>query len=247
MWRSSPCGLPSSSRCGYAATTTTRRGASSVTGSRWAPSHASRMTLMSPRAQRRDVAASSWLQPPPWAPWPPPAGSRDSCPASSPSSCGSPCSPTFPLPCLPSVVQRVCPRSALSMSGVARGVPSDPIDLLETFPRTRRRRCRWRALACRLPHGKRSSTRPRDVQPAGVVSRPVRGRPRPTGPRPPGAVAQSGSAPRSHRGGQGFKSPQLHTPLNRPSGPSSRGASWEFPQRRLPRRVDHRDSRPPPP
>jgi hypothetical protein len=26
----------------------------------------------------------------------------------------------------------------------------------------------------------------------------------------PGAVAQSGSAPRSHRGGQGFKSPQLH-------------------------------------
>src|SRR5580704_13710781 len=25
-----------------------------------------------------------------------------------------------------------------------------------------------------------------------------------------GAVAQSGSAPRSHRGGQGFKSPQLH-------------------------------------
>ncbi len=27
----------------------------------------------------------------------------------------------------------------------------------------------------------------------------------------PGAVAQSGSAPRSHRGGQGFKSPQLHT------------------------------------
>jgi hypothetical protein len=28
--------------------------------------------------------------------------------------------------------------------------------------------------------------------------------------RSPGAVAQSGSAPRSHRGGQGFKSPQLH-------------------------------------
>src|SRR4029077_16301757 len=28
--------------------------------------------------------------------------------------------------------------------------------------------------------------------------------------RPVGAVAQSGSAPRSHRGGQGFKSPQLH-------------------------------------
>ncbi len=26
----------------------------------------------------------------------------------------------------------------------------------------------------------------------------------------PGAVAQSGSAPRSHRGGQGFESPQLH-------------------------------------
>src|SRR3712207_937210 len=26
-----------------------------------------------------------------------------------------------------------------------------------------------------------------------------------------GAVAQSGSAPRSHRGGQGFNSPQLHT------------------------------------
>src|ERR1700729_713337 len=25
-----------------------------------------------------------------------------------------------------------------------------------------------------------------------------------------GAVAQAGSAPRSHRGGQGFKSPQLH-------------------------------------
>jgi hypothetical protein len=25
-----------------------------------------------------------------------------------------------------------------------------------------------------------------------------------------GAVAQSGSAPRSHRGGQGFESPQLH-------------------------------------
>src|SRR5262249_3827181 len=30
-----------------------------------------------------------------------------------------------------------------------------------------------------------------------------------------GAVAQSGSAPRSHRGGQGFKSPQLH-PGQRP-------------------------------
>src|SRR6266702_7283865 len=28
-----------------------------------------------------------------------------------------------------------------------------------------------------------------------------------------GAVAQSGSAPRSHRGGQGFKSPQLHRVL----------------------------------
>src|SRR5258707_8731765 len=28
-----------------------------------------------------------------------------------------------------------------------------------------------------------------------------------------GAVAQSGSAPRSHRGGQGFKSPQLHPKL----------------------------------
>ena len=30
-----------------------------------------------------------------------------------------------------------------------------------------------------------------------------------------GAVAQSGSAPRSHRGGQGFKSPQLHPSLCR--------------------------------
>src|SRR4051812_581733 len=49
---------------------------------------------------------------------------------------------------------------------------------------------------------------------------PVRGAyPRPAnvvaGPLPnryavPGAVAQTGSAPRSHRGGQGFKSPQLH-------------------------------------
>ena len=29
--------------------------------------------------------------------------------------------------------------------------------------------------------------------------------------RQPGAVAQSGSAPRSQRGGQGFKSPQLHS------------------------------------
>jgi hypothetical protein len=29
----------------------------------------------------------------------------------------------------------------------------------------------------------------------------------------PGAVAQSGSAPRSHRGGQGFESPQLHLGL----------------------------------
>ena len=30
-----------------------------------------------------------------------------------------------------------------------------------------------------------------------------------------GAVAQSGSAPRSHRGGQGFESPQLHPPNGR--------------------------------
>ena len=30
-----------------------------------------------------------------------------------------------------------------------------------------------------------------------------------------GAVAQSGSAPRSHRGGQGFKSPQLHPDFRR--------------------------------
>src|SRR5271169_5467505 len=33
-----------------------------------------------------------------------------------------------------------------------------------------------------------------------------------------GAVAQSGSAPRSHRGGQGFKSPQLHPGFPRSSG-----------------------------
>ena len=55
-----------------------------------------------------------------------------------------------------------------------------------------------------------------------------------------GAVAQSGSAPRSHRGGQGFKSPQLHPSFRRsealrracvPAVPLSRcpilGASWE--------------------
>src|SRR5215469_14905969 len=33
-----------------------------------------------------------------------------------------------------------------------------------------------------------------------------------------GAVAQSGSAPRSHRGGQGFKSPQLHMSFPRSAG-----------------------------
>jgi hypothetical protein len=38
-----------------------------------------------------------------------------------------------------------------------------------------------------------------------------------------GAVAQSGSAPRSHRGGQGFKSPQLHRVL---AGQWHRSISW---------------------
>src|SRR5580704_13778705 len=38
-----------------------------------------------------------------------------------------------------------------------------------------------------------------------------------------GAVAQSGSAPRSHRGGQGFKSPQLHRVL---AGKMARSIFW---------------------
>src|SRR5580693_8120561 len=40
-----------------------------------------------------------------------------------------------------------------------------------------------------------------------------------------GAVAQSGSAPRSHRGGQGFKSPQLH-PLVLVSDQARRSVTW---------------------
>src|ERR1035441_9415518 len=43
-----------------------------------------------------------------------------------------------------------------------------------------------------------------------------------------GAVAQSGSAPRSHRGGQGFESPQLHRVLaGQASCSSFRRLSWE--------------------
>src|SRR5205814_3197329 len=41
-----------------------------------------------------------------------------------------------------------------------------------------------------------------------------------------GAVAQTGSAPRSHRGGQGFKSPQLHTTKALTSRNASQGLKF---------------------
>ncbi len=48
-----------------------------------------------------------------------------------------------------------------------------------------------------------------------------------------GAVAQTGSAPRSHRGGQGFKSPQLH-PVRRPFPVVGDGLFRSCAQRRSP-------------
>jgi hypothetical protein len=51
----------------------------------------------------------------------------------------------------------------------------------------------------------------------------------------PGAVAQSGSAPRSHRGGQGFKSPQLHMILYATPRPAESGSDLRIPgERRRP-------------
>ena len=53
-----------------------------------------------------------------------------------------------------------------------------------------------------------------------------------------GAVAQSGSAPRSHRGGQGFKSPQLHRERSSRFGwvyihVSGKASVPAFPRRRI--------------